>query len=636
MSLSEIPLSKQDFDRISWQSALAVVGKQECGSYSRHFFAQSSEAEQAGDKQAAAAFGLLGAITSMVLQLDKTKNPYAPAIILQTGRSAIVEDLNENHWKVLLEITPGVTDPEMQARMADLLWVGKQNHEMARLAIDAYLQSAARLHDPASWAAPVQRIERALQLTKIIHDQARYSRVIAFIKEILDRLNGEDPLYYSHKLMELLLEQKEGDPHHNAKLAEKAAEAAEQAHDWRRANAYWTMKAKWRARAGDVEAQRIALLQAAETHVKLSDSAINQPQPDYFGGWIHLQTAIEALRRISGTQQRIEELHRQLLTYQQQAPTNMRRLGVELDMTDWALQAQEAVKGKPLDEALVTLASLVKPPQVDHLRQQVKTLARDFPFSHLISTYVMTADIRVSGQRPSSLSADPDQVEAFTRAEMFKQAQLYQAAIAMGTVEPARRQIDGEHNPRISDLLGLVSNNPFVPPGREIIYARGLHAGLEGDFLVAAHLLIPQLEQSLRYFLREAGGIVSTLDHQGIQDVMDLGDIFYTYREKLESLLGLDIVFDLQGLLVERFGTNLRNRLAHGTLEYSDLTSLSIVYLWGLTLRVCLIALVNAHRHQAAPTTPSAIVSDDVSPEDQSSMAAQSTDAESDREVRDE
>ena len=67
--------------------------------------------------------------------------------------------------------------------------------------------------------------------------------------------------------------------------------------------------------------------------------------------WIHLQTAIEALRRISGTQQRIEEPHRQLLTYQEQAPTNMRRLGVELDVTDWALQAQEAVKGKPLDEA---------------------------------------------------------------------------------------------------------------------------------------------------------------------------------------------------------------------------------------------------------------------------------------------
>ena len=32
------------------------------------------------------------------------------------------------------------------------------------------------------------------------------------------------------------------------------------------------------------------------------------------------------------------------------------------------------------------------------------------------------------------------------------------------------------------------------------------------------------------------------------------------------KLLGEDLVFDLQGLLVERFGVNLRNRMAHGLM----------------------------------------------------------------------
>jgi hypothetical protein len=58
----------------------------------------------------------------------------------------------------------------------------------------------------------------------------------------------------------------------------------------------------------------------------------------------------------------------------------------------------------------------------------------------------------------------------------------------------------------------LVTDNPFIPPGRERIFAEGLHAGLMGNLLVAVHLLVPQFENSIREILTRAGAITSKLN----------------------------------------------------------------------------------------------------------------------------
>jgi hypothetical protein len=48
-------------------------------------------------------------------------------------------------------------------------------------------------------------------------------------------------------------------------------------------------------------------------------------------------------------------------------------------------------------------------------------------------------------------------------------------------------------------------------------------------------------------------------------------------------------LFDLQGLLVERHGMNLRNRMAHGLMTDGEFTTPTVLYLWWLVLRICVI-----------------------------------------------
>jgi len=79
--------------------------------------------------------------------------------------------------------------------------------------------------------------------------------------------------------------------------------------------------------------------------------------------------------------------------------------------------------------------------------------------------------------------------------------------------------------------------------------------------LVACHLLILQLEESVRCVLWQSGIITSGFDDEGIQEEYNLNRMLTesTYADPLNKMFGEDLIFDMRGLLVERFGANLRN-----------------------------------------------------------------------------
>jgi hypothetical protein len=142
----------------------------------------------------------------------------------------------------------------------------------------------------------------------------------------------------------------------------------------------------------------------------------------------------------------------------------------------------------------------------------------------------------------------------------------------------------------LDDLSFIVDENPFIPQGREPLYARGLLAGLHGDPVIAAYLLIPQLENSLRHLLKQHGFIASK--SEVIQDDYLLNKVLYS--PDLKEVLTEDIILILKGLLVERMGANIRNEICHGLFDYSQFFQPQITYIWWLTLYLCLYAKLQA------------------------------------------
>jgi len=143
--------------------------------------------------------------------------------------------------------------------------------------------------------------------------------------------------------------------------------------------------------------------------------------------------------------------------------------------------------------------------------------------------------------------------------------------------------------------------------GRERSFARGLHAGLKGDFLLSTHLLIPQVENSIRFILEQHGVVTSYLNAEGIQDEKDINALLYT--PELQDILGEDMLFDLQCILVERVGSNMRNRMAHGLLPDLYFSVPQAQYVWWIVLKLCCIGWLSAveQQKQAAAETDGSI-----------------------------
>lgn len=78
------------------------------------------------------------------------------------------------------------------------------------------------------------------------------------------------------------------------------------------------------------------------------------------------------------------------------------------------------------------------------------------------------------------------------------------------------------------------------------------------------HLLIPQIEASVRYVFQQHDVVTSTLDSDETQKERDLNQLLW--MPELEEIFGPDIAFDLRGILIERFGDNMRNEFAHGLM----------------------------------------------------------------------
>ncbi len=590
MIIEEIELSEDAFDKAEIEAMINQADSRRCIDYLSLFLQKEKEAELSGNIEKQNWFKILYCIVSLHLKPDEINEPFGPFAVLENRRSSIVDDFTDKQLAILERIADSIIDHELRARIFDVLWVTKRKYRCAQLAIESYLESAKLLEDPKKWTQCDKRINRATNLAKSLGRNPCLSKVINHIKDVIAKYNGTDPLFLSYNMMNLLLDcGVKDEPQKYSDISEKLAKNAEASENWYVARRYWKMKSKWDSIIDDNKSKESIKL-AAETYVKEAIHSISKENPSYTTASVHLQSAIVCLRKTGGYKDRINEIHQLLLEYQSKSTSELQTISTEIDLAEIVKNVQEQIRGKTLYEALKNLALLFISPNVDRLRKQVMDNAKTFIVQSIFPQTAVNQHGHVIGRAPSMMSDDPEEVEQAIRTQMLNNAQLERQINIQIYAEPIRKIINQEHRVKIADFLPLVMNNPFVPPGREYIYAHGLYAGLIGDFLTCVHLLVPQIENSIRYLLIQHKCITSGFSSTGIQDERPLTTTIYL--SELTEILGKDVVFDLQGLLVERFGHNLRNRMAHGLMSHNMFYAVESLYLWWFILKICFTPII--------------------------------------------
>jgi hypothetical protein len=586
---------------VDWEAPIRDVPTKTCEFFYPIFSETAKSVGADGHEVDKRVFALLGKACVLHLRPDEKVAPFAPMWVIGTQRSADISDFTDDDVDALKLIFPCLKVNDLRARIADVIWLVHRegNFQFAELAVDAYLLAATEQLQLDPYIHGVDRITRAIHLAASLSRRAdKYKHVVQIIESSIEPFlpRHNSPI---NELVRLLLEYGEGNLQKLAEYTKICALDAEANMNWFIAGHYWELKATCHRRAKEEDQEHQALQRLATTYVNTAQEFVDSGR-GYAAAAHHIQSAIEVVRRIPDTKEQQDQLHKTMLEYQEKSLGELGRItSGPIDLTKQIESAIAIVKDKPLPDAIFALALFTSPVSRKSMERFVDEMAKKSPLLALITSNVVNSSGKVVAKRDSLLNGSTDQMAEAKEAEMYHWAQTEQSILGT-VVEHTRRYLLTEHNPSLRDMLEIVANNPFVPTGRELIYAQGLLSGLQGDYLIALHVLIPQIENSIRNLLTRNGVITSSLNSEGIQEEFDITKLLD--MPETAKIFHEALIFGLKGTLTSKFGGNFRNLLAHGLLERGHFFSSNAVYIWWLILKICCMPIVAQQESTDAPT----------------------------------
>ena len=550
------------------------------------------EAIEQGDNARGKVLWLLADACSMKIEPASPNQPFKPSFVSSRGRSVITDDFTSVEIEFFAQIVDEIDENWLRARLSDLLWLRVQPRKVdyALMAIDAYRQLPLDVN--TYLAGSRECWSRALNLTRMLKKSAG-DRLSSMEAVILDAFNNTTVVdgFLAHWLTELLAEYwlgQEAQLDIAAKL-EHLGHEHDASKDFSRAREYFCSAADWNLRSEKpAKAAELRAL-AAECWVKEAEASPSAMiAASFYENAIKLYRTIPRTERLSNqVDERISELRAKLNIFGEKSLAEMSVVKTQSgDLTEMVSSARKAVQGKPIRQALLSFVNLFQGVDIEKLRKDALSRMTQFPLQSLFASTHMSRDGRVIAKRPAlSLSGEPtEDNETAIRAEMVSDYDTLIGIVVKSYIWPALGEILLEHRLREVDFIELARHSPIVPENREGLVGKALFAGYERDFVVALHLLIPQVEHMVRVQLKYAGAITTNLDKDGIQNENGLSTLMNL--PEAERIFGPNLTFELKSLFCDAFGPNLRNELAHGLLEIDDLHSAGAIYAWWLILRL--------------------------------------------------
>jgi len=568
---------------IDLDGLLDTASNRECNDYVTVFNQAAKDANWSSEQQEC--LGFLSAVCQMVLRSDSPGEPYGPLFVMDGHRSYVPADFQRDMLQGLLEWALAIKDAELRSRLLDIIWIQTRSFPAAQAAIDAYIDSAIQLEHPDKWTSCHTRLERALRLAASLGraNVQILKKPLEAIEAMLARHQGTDPLYLSQRLSELLLEFKHGDANlfgdWNAAGAQKALAEGD---NWR-AQTYFLTAANCYRVAGDIDAQVKMQMEAAESLVKESKHAA-EIRGDLLAAAGVLADAVEAMRQVKGGKPRSEELHEELLVLQEKALEQMGEVSTEIDCTDLVNRALASIQGKPRRDALTIFLGCLKRPSIEGLKEKVFDSAKQSPLQAIIGATVANGRGKTVAKVSSLEDSNGNISHPGLRYRMFKVAQQERMLYVQAVINPMRIELSATHSITRQDVFDMIRHCPWLR-GHEESAARAIVAGFDGDMMLVTHMVPPQFEALIRQAVEGAGGITSSMDAEGIQLEKTLNQLLD--MPEAERVFGVNGVFELQDLLSDTLGANLRNEVAHGLMDDERMFSGDVLYLWWLFFRCC-------------------------------------------------
>jgi hypothetical protein len=486
----------------------------------------------------------------------------------------------------------------LRARVCDVSWFYGNRADVTLLdrAIAAYTAVPLTVDD---WYAEGQDAwERALELAARRGEDG-YPQIQAMASALLGRLQSGEGAdgYFGVQLSEMIRGRRlaaEDEANRLAMLCvRRAAEARESAiwrleRGWEQEATLWFRRLNLRDNASAAQA-RLAESFISEAADRRRGVGGNANTASHFVE-LGLKTLLEiprTYRTAHSLDSRIADLRRVLAEDRQvllECMVPMR--GESIDLTEQIADARRRVDGRDKVAALGALGTLSPLTSFDAVMTHAKVAVQQFPLSNLFGKETYSDSGQKVFSRPGADLTHPPALDAESDeilwSAMVRDHGILTSLVVQGRILPALELIRLQHQFSAALLFDLCRHSPFIPSGHEWTWARGLLHGLDGDFVSAVCVLVPQIEHVVRVQLKQAGAHTLVTDERGVETEKGLSALLDD--QKSIEVLGADLRFELKALFTASHGPNLRNVIAHGLASDAHLMGHSSIYAWWLAV----------------------------------------------------
>jgi hypothetical protein len=599
--------SADDLSILDLKTALSGLNRADDHALEQALNQAAKEAEERGDLASQRGYRLLSILCTFHLRVDDQGEAWGPRWQGSEGRSYTASDFRGEQTAILAGIAESIAHPALRARVADVAWHNdRARGPMASLAIHAYCEVIERRVEGSyvrrfsdlenSILDLVDWFHRALQIVVISRKRGEMPDALGRVFETLYAQAKAAGQYVAYvKLARLGLE-------YDLIGWAKVAPEAEQLADRREGGDYpmaiqgaWDLAAQAYAKLGDRDAERRCQARSVDETLRMREQVGSAAAQAYW-----TRKAIGELRAAGGFKDRIAKLRAELRDLQDASLDEFGQFSIPMDLTEERQGTIELFDGLTLPDVLLKFALLSQSPKVEELRSQALESRENSFFGSLFGASYSDQEGKTVAETPATpLGDEPD--EAWFKEKSLQYLDLWRHQIVSGFIEPARRivmlrfPLEERHFGPIADM------SPFVPPGHEHLFALGFARFWQGDHASAAHLLIPQLENSLRYVLLNANRESSKIKPDLLQEDRSLSGLLQWLRPELEEVFGGDLTNEIDLLFNYRPGPALRHEMAHGKMSAGGCYHPSAIYACWLIYRLSCLPLLRHWKDKISP-----------------------------------
>ena len=525
---------------------------------------------------------LLTVFSFYYLKNDK-KFPFWPTEELSDGsRTMLLEKLEEKDLGNLEEILPITENPEFNARICDILWIRKNDYKYAKRTVDSYLNCLEK-NEEFMEITRIECFQRAMQISLKINDSEQVNKIKIKIYDLFEKsrktcFNPHND-YLPYNLMQIIVENKLAD--NWEEIGDKLVETAEGFPISPGCDAprkYYDLAAKCFHYAKQFDKEKDAKLSIAH-HFEQEAQCFNTPDVyDGFNVAYRIQKAIDAYRKMGGQEEKVEQLIIELKEANKMTINQTKGITGEIKIDNILKNVEDNLKDKQGKDLITTFILLHKPFSYQEVKELVENINTKYPLQSLMSETTIVPEGNISTKSPGMINDSEGRINQ----DIIKQYDSQHGFVSFVVFRKGISIILNSNDSWKNAIKELVKTSIFVPKERVDIYVRAILAGFNGDYSLFLHLIIPQLENSVRRIFALNKFNTTSVQQTGVQRERDLNQLLED--ENAETIFGKDLLWEMKTLLVEQNGSNMRNRLCHGLLTVNEINSEHTIFLLWLTL----------------------------------------------------